>query len=103
MDRQQQLLRMAQRVSAASAASDWKTLTALNTLMASSLPAMAAQGRWTPAERAALSVLRQQHREAVLRVGAATTDLGKHLQQMNSQKEGWIAYALDNDLAGTQA
>ncbi|QGZ38435.1 hypothetical protein IP92_01242 [Pseudoduganella flava] len=103
MDRQQQLLRMAQRIAAATAASDWKALAAQNTLMASSLPAMAAQGKWTPAERAALAALRQQHREAVLRVGAASTELGKHLQQMNMNKEGWLAYALDNDLAGTQA
>jgi hypothetical protein len=103
MDRQQQLLRMAQHVATASAASDWKTLASLNTLMASSLPAMAAQGKWTPAERAALAALRQQHHDAVLRVGAASTELGKHLQQMNTHKEGWIAYALDNDLAGTQA
>jgi hypothetical protein len=103
MDRQQQLLRMAQHIAAAGAASDWKTLAALNTMMASSLPAMAAQGNWTPAERAALVALRQQHRDAVLRVDAASTALGKHLEQMNSHKEGWLAYALDNDFAGNEA
>ncbi|MBB3221433.1 hypothetical protein [Pseudoduganella umbonata] len=71
--------------------------------MASVLPAMAAQGAWTAAERAALAALRQQHREAVQKVGATSAGLAVHLQQMNTQKEGWLAYALDNDFAGIQA
>jgi hypothetical protein len=103
MARQQQLLRLAQQVAAATAAADWKALAALNTLMASALPAMAAQGRWTSAERAALAALRQQHVAAVQAVGTASTELGRQLQQMNTHKEGWLAYALDNDFAGIQA
>jgi hypothetical protein len=103
MARQQELQRLAQQVAAASAAADWKALAALNTLMASTLPAMAAQGAWTPAERAALATLRGRHQAAAQAVGAASNELGKHLQQMNSHKEGWLAYALDNDLAGTDA
>ena len=103
MDRQQPLLGIARRLAAASAAADWKTVREVDTLMASSLPAMAAQGKWTPAERAALAALRQQHREAVLRVQAATTELGKHLDHMSIHKEGWLAYALENEFAGTEA
>lgn len=103
MARQQQLLRLAQQVAAATAAADWKALAALNTLMASALPAMAAQGAWTAAERAALAALRQQHGAAVKQVRAASSELGKHLEQMNTHKEGWLAYALDNDFAGTGA
>lgn len=103
MDRQQQLMRMGQRLSAATAASDWDALVDINTLMASSLPAMAAQGKWTPAEKAALAALRQLHREAVRLAAAASAELGKHLQHMNTHKEGWLAYALDNDFAGTEA
>jgi len=103
MARQQQLARLAQQVASASAAADWTSLAALNTLMASALPAMAAQGAWTPAERAALAALRSRHQAAVLAVGTASSELGKHLQQINSHKEGWLAYALDNDLAGTDA
>lgn len=103
MDRQAPLLQIARRLAAASAAADWKTVRELNTLMASSLPAMAAQGKWTPAERAALAALRQQHREAVQRVQAASTELGKQLDHMNTHKEGWLAYALENEFAGTEA
>jgi hypothetical protein len=103
MARQQELARLAQQVAAASAAADWKALAALNTLMAAALPAMAAQGAWTPAERVALAALRGRHKAAVLAVDTASSELGKHLQQINSHKEGWLAYALDNDLAGTNA
>ncbi|GGX81467.1 hypothetical protein GJV26_24865 [Massilia dura] len=103
MVRQQELVRLAQQVAAATAAADWKALAALNTLMASALPAMAAQGAWTPAERAALAALRGRHEAAVQAASTASSELAKHLQQMNSHKEGWLAYALDNDLAGTDA
>lgn len=103
MARQQELQRLAQQVAAASAAADWTALAALNTQMATALPALAAQGAWTPAERAALAGLRARHAAAVQAVAAASSALGTHLQQMNSHKEGWLAYALDNDLAGTHA
>jgi CheY-like chemotaxis protein len=46
---------MAKKMNAATAAEDWKLLAALNTLMAATLPQMAAQGPWSGAERAALS------------------------------------------------
>jgi hypothetical protein len=103
MARKQLLLRLAQEVATAAAAADWKALAALNHQMAASLPAMAAQGPWTAGERAALAALRQQHTAAVHKVGAASAELGKQMQQMNLQKEGWLAYALDNDFAGTHA
>ncbi|WBS00822.1 hypothetical protein OU994_21280 [Pseudoduganella sp. SL102] len=103
MARLQQLQRLAQDVAAAAAAAEWKALAALNIQLSAALPAMAAQGPWSPAERAALAALREQHRQAVQKVGAASADLGKQLQQMNTHKEGWLAYALDNDFAGNQA
>ena len=103
MDRQQQLLRMGQQLSAATAAADWSALAELNTLMASSLPAMAAQGKWTPAERAALAALRELHRDSVQKAQSASAELGKHLQHMTTHKAGWLAYALDNEFAGTEA
>lgn len=105
MDRQKTLLQMTQKMSTAIAANDWKALAALNTLMASALPQLAAQGHWSAPERAALAALRQQHEEAVRRCGQATSELGQRLNEMQSNKEGWIAYALDNDNpdTGTQA
>jgi hypothetical protein len=90
---------MAQKMSAAIAAEDWNTLAAMNTLMTSTLPRMAEQGPWSAAERAALSALRQIHNEAVKRCNRATEDLGQRLNAMQSNQEGWLAYALYSDQA----
>jgi hypothetical protein len=105
MDRQRTLLQMAQKMSAAIASQDWKMLAAINTLMATALPQMAAQGDWSSAERAALSALRQIHNEAVKRCNLATDELGHKLHEMQANREGWLAYALDSDQAeiGIQA
>ena len=97
MDRQRALLQMAQKISAAIAAQDWKTLAAMNTLMTSTLPQMAAQGPWSAGERAALAALRQVHEEAVQACNTATDDLGRRLHEMQANKEGWLAYALDSE------
>jgi len=101
MDRQQTLLKLAQQISTATAASDWKALEAVNTMMASALPTMAAQGRWTPAELAALTALRQMHDQSVLHCQQTSIEMSKHLSEMQTNKEGWIAYALDSDSAAT--
>ena len=105
MDRQATLLQMAKKMNAAIAAEDWKLLAAMNTLVASTLPQMAAQGKWSGAERAALSALHQVHQEAVRRCDLATADLGRRLHDMQANKEGWLAYALDSEHAdnGIQA
>ncbi|WP_377705620.1 hypothetical protein [Pseudoduganella sp. UC29_71] len=81
-------------MSAATAASDWTALAAINTLMAASLPVMAAQGPWTPAERAALAALRQLHLQAEHCAGLASADLAAKLSEMQANKEGWMAYAM---------
>jgi hypothetical protein len=101
MDRQRTLLQLAQRMSAAIAAEDWQALAAINTLMSSALPAMARQGAWSAGERAALAALQQLHREAQARCADAVTELGQRLNEMQQNKEGWLAYALDNENAET--
>ncbi|MES2165135.1 MAG: hypothetical protein V4476_28605 [Pseudomonadota bacterium] len=84
-------------MSAALAVQDWKMLAAMNTLMTTALPQMAAQGAWSSSERAALSALRQIHEEAVRTCNAATEDLARRLHEMQANKEGWLAYALDSE------
>lgn len=97
MDRQRTLLQITQKMSAAIAAEDWKTLAAINTLMAGTLPKMAAQGKWSNSERAALAALRQMHNEAVKRCNLASDALGQKLQQLQANREGYIAYALESE------
>lgn len=101
MDRHATLLQMAQQLNAATAASDWPALAALNTLMGATLPQLAAQGKWTAAERAALAALRDLHLAAVAQVDGAAVELGQRLQDMTNNREGWLAYALDSDDAAT--
>ncbi len=101
MDRQRTLLQMAQKMSAAVAAQDWKTLAALNTLVNTALPQMAAQGQWSGSERAALSALRQIHEQAVRACDGAAEDLERRLHEMQANKEGWLAYALDSEQLAT--
>lgn len=97
MDRHRTLLQLAQKMSAATATQDWKMLAAINTLLATTLPQMAAQGAWNSAEWAALAALRQLHEQAVDACNAATGDLDRRLQEMQTNKEGWLAYALDSE------
>ena len=101
MDRHGTLLQLAQQLSAASAARDWTALAAINTLMAATLPQLAAQGAWTPAERAALAALRELHLAAVAQVDGATAEMSQHLNDMTNKREGWLAYALDSGDAAT--
>lgn len=101
MDRHQTLLQLAQQLSAATAARDWQALAAIDTLMGATLPQLAAQGIWTPAERAALAALRELHLAAAASVDGAAVELGQHLQDMSNNREGWLAYALDSDDAAT--
>lgn len=99
VDRQRTLLSLAQKMSAAMAAQDWKMLAALDTLIASTLPQMAAQGAWSAAEWAALSALRQVHQEAARSCDLAVDEVGRKLNQLQGNKEGLFAYALDSELA----
>lgn len=96
MDRHRTLLQLTQKMSAAIAAEDWQTLAAINTMLATALPQMAAQGSWSNAERAALSAAHQMHKEAVKRCNLATDALGRKLQQLQANQEGWLAYALES-------
>jgi hypothetical protein len=105
MDRHRTLLQLTQKMSTAIAAEDWQALAAINTMLATALPQMAAQGRWSSAERAALAAAQQMHNEALKRCTQATDTLGRKLQQMQANQEGWLAYALESEHAesGIQA
>lgn len=105
MDRQRALVRLANKLRAALAADDWQALAAINISMATALPAMAGQAPWSPAEQAALTALHQLHQQAAARCEVAMADMSKRLHDMQTNKEGWIAYALTNDSAdpGTPA
>jgi hypothetical protein len=101
MDRQPALLQLAQQLSAATAAADWPAVAACYSLLHSVLPQLAQQAPWTPAELAALSALRELHQATVAKVDVATAAAGQHLQQLQDNREGWLAYALDSEIDTT--
>ncbi|HTD04164.1 hypothetical protein [Undibacterium sp.] len=104
MNRQQQLLNMAARLKAAAEAKDWQALDLADKELAASLPRLAASAAWTVAERASLLNLRAIHNEAYQRCTVESARLTKHLSDMQANKEGWIAYALNgaNDSNGSK-
>lgn len=99
VDRQRTLLSLTQKMHAAVGAEDWSMLAALNTLLAATLPQMAAQGPWDAAEKAALAGLYQSHQEAARRCALATAEIGRKLSELQANREGLLAYALDSELA----
>ena len=100
MDRQRTLLNLGQKMQAATEAEDWTRLAAINTLLATALPTMAAQGAWDSAERAALSALHRLHLEAARRCELASAEVARKLADLQVNKEGWFAYARDSEYAG---
>jgi hypothetical protein len=99
MDRHKQLLQLRAALADASARRDWDRLGATVHMLAPRLTALAAAGPWNAAELAALAQLRTAHDQAALACDDAVRALAQNLDDMRTNKEGWIAYALGNDTA----
>lgn len=94
MDRQAALHAIGAELAAAGAARDWTRLDAAARALAPQLAALAESGPWSAAERAALAQLRASHGQAAAACAGAVQALGSRLEEMRTNKEGWIAYAL---------
>jgi len=92
--RQAQLLRMGQALRTAAAGADWPLLGEHVNALAPRLHALAARGPWSAAERQALLGLRAAHAAAFEAAAAASDELAARLEQLRSNKDGWIAYAM---------
>ncbi|MET0981032.1 MAG: hypothetical protein ABWY02_02960 [Telluria sp.] len=97
MDRHTRLLRLAADLRAAAAAADWEQLDTAARLLGPQLSGMAAQGPWSAAERSAVALLRSAHQQAFDACAQASEALGARLDEMRSNKDGWIAYTLDSE------
>jgi hypothetical protein len=91
------LLRLTADWSSAGAAADWERLGTAARLLGPQLAALAAQGPWSAAERSALALLRAAHAEAMAACEQALHALGARLDEMGTNKAGWLAYALHAD------
>lgn len=97
MDRQATLRGIGAELAAAGAARDWARLDAAARALAPQLAALAASGPWSAAEGAALAQLRAGHDQAAAACAGAVEALATRLEEMRTNKEGWIAYALGSE------
>jgi hypothetical protein len=95
--RQAQLLRMGEALRGAAAAADWALLGEHVDVLAPQLRALAARGPWNAGERQAVARLRAAHDMAFEAAAAASGELAARLEQLRSNKDGWIAYAMDSE------
>ncbi|HAT33680.1 MAG TPA: hypothetical protein DCW29_23415 [Janthinobacterium sp.] len=103
MDRRAAILRLRQDLLAAGA--DWTALGAAQRALAREMPALAARGPWSEAERAAMLALRATHEQSCRLCAQEQERLALHLDEIQANQEGWIAYALfgDMDMNGYQS
>lgn len=97
MARQAAILALARALRSASDGADWPALATADRTMARDLRNMAALGQWNENERKALLTLRNVHAAAYKNCSEAKDRLGLHLSTMQSNKEGFLAYALNSD------
>jgi hypothetical protein len=104
-DREARMLRMADALRAAAAGADWARLDEQARALAPQLRALAERGPWNAAERGALLRLREAHDDAARAAAAATDALAQKLEELRTNKDGWIAYAMlsETETATNQA
>jgi hypothetical protein len=94
MDKSAALLRIAESLRGAADGAAWEQLAQMTRALAPQLEALAARGPLTAAERAALQRLREAHDHAAEAVDAAARALKTRMDDMQANKDGWIAYAM---------
>jgi len=92
-----QVARLGEAMQAAAARDDWNGMGEHTRALSPLLRALAAHGPWNAAERVLLERVHAQHDAATLRAAAAARSLELRLEEMRTNKDGWIAYALHND------
>lgn len=96
MDKSAAILRVADSLRSAADGAAWEQLAQMTRALAPQLDALAARGPLTGAERAALQRLREAHDHAAEAVDAAARSLKTRMDDMRDNKDGWIAYAMQN-------
>jgi len=104
MDRSVAIDRLAGVLMDSGACADWELLERAVRELGPRLQRLAASGPWSAPEHAALTRLRSAHEGAARQAASAGDQLGAQLEQMRSNKEGWMAYALagEPDTGNTQ-
>jgi hypothetical protein len=94
MDKSTAILRVADSLRSAADGAAWEQLAQMTRALAPQLDALAAGGPLSSAERSALQRLREAHDHAADAVAAAADALKNRMDDMRANKDGWIAYAM---------
>jgi hypothetical protein len=97
MDKSTALLRIADSLRSAADGAAWEQLANTTRTLAPQLEALAARGPLSQTERAALQRLREAHDYAAEAVASAARALHGRLEDMRTNKDGWLAYAMHSD------
>lgn len=97
MDRQAAIRALGAQLDTAAAARDWSALDVHARALGQRLSALAASRPWSAAERAALAQLQAAHGAAAAACDGAAEALSLRLEDMRTNKEGWIAYTLETE------
>jgi hypothetical protein len=95
--RQAVLAQLAARRLHAAKDQDWDALELADSQVAERLPVWAAQAPWTEAESRALHSLRLAHDAALGAAVAASQALNERIEQLQTGRDGWLAYALHSE------
>jgi hypothetical protein len=96
MDNSPALLRIAESLRSAADGAAWEQVAQMTRSLAPQLDALAARGPLSQTERKALQRLREAHDHAAGAVAAAAESLSTRMDEMRANKDGWIAYALQD-------
>lgn len=102
MDRTRHLALLGQRLHDAAACGDWNLLERAVRELAPKLQVLAAHGAWNASERAALRSLRAEHDRAFDASAGAAAGLRARLETLRGTRDGWIAYALADEVPGEE-
>jgi hypothetical protein len=95
----QQMLRLAEQISRATADADWRRLAALDREVARLLTRIARRPAQSGEHRAALEALRRAHDRARERCAGEIERASVRLAELRERRKGWIAYAMNDDEA----
>lgn len=99
MDRYAQLMSIARNLLNASQRGDWTLLQSVDRQLSELLVRRTEWGQWSQQEMMALATVQRAHEQARERCVAETEAMRTRLGQIRQQKAGWMAYAVNGEVA----
>lgn len=99
MDRYAKLMSIARNLLNASQRGDWTLLDSVDRQLADLLTRRTEWGQWSQQEMMALATVQRAHEQARERCVIETQAMNARLNQIREQKAGWLAYAVNGEVA----